>query len=80
MRHKQLSRNVPAGDDDGLLSVPGRVVSHDLGVGGDILWGQLGRLVRLSVDPAQRLHFLLGGEVKKCGFYLTLMMLHENLV
>lgn len=28
----------PAGDDDGLLPIPGGVVSHDLGVGGDILW------------------------------------------
>lgn len=28
----------PAGDDDGLLPVPGGVVSHDLGMGGDILW------------------------------------------
>lgn len=52
----------PAGDDDGLLPVPGRVVSHDLGVRGDVLRGQLGRLVWLSVDPAQRLHFLEKGQ------------------
>lgn len=51
---------IPAGDDDGLLSIPGRVVGHDLGVSGDVLRGQLGRLVGLRVDPAEGLHFLQG--------------------
>ena len=29
---------IPAGDDHSFLSVPGRVVGHDLGVRGDVLW------------------------------------------
>lgn len=37
-RHQKLPCPSPAGDDDGLLPIPGGVVSHDLGVGGDILW------------------------------------------
>ena len=49
---------LPAGDDDRLLSVPGRVVCHDLGVGGDVLRGQLRQLVRLGVYPPQGLHLL----------------------
>jgi len=28
----------PAGDDDSFLPIPGGVVSHDFGMGGDILW------------------------------------------
>lgn len=27
-------------------------------MGGHVLWGQLGRLIRLGVDPAEGLHFL----------------------
>lgn len=45
----------PAGDDDRLLAVPGGVVGHDAGMGAHVLWGQLGQLVRLGVDPAQGL-------------------------
>lgn len=37
-RAQEASCLSPAGDDDGLLPVPGGVVSHDLGMGGDILW------------------------------------------
>jgi len=39
-------------DNHSLLPVPGRVVSHDLGVGADVLGCQLGQLVGLSVDPS----------------------------
>lgn len=52
-------QHLPAGNNDGLFSIPRGVVSHDLGVGGDVLWGQLGRLIWLRVDPAEGLHFLL---------------------
>ncbi len=44
--------NLPAGDDDSLLSVPGGVVGHHLGMCGDILWRQLRQLVGLGVDPS----------------------------
>ncbi len=49
---------LPAGEDDGLLSIPGLIVSHDLGMQGDIMGRELGQFVGLSVDPAQRLHVL----------------------
>lgn len=55
---QSVMEHVPASDDDGLLAVPRRVVSHDLCMGGDVLWGQLGRLIRLGMDPAEGLHFL----------------------
>lgn len=48
----------PAGDDDGFLPIPGGVVSHDLGMGGDILRRELRGLVWLGVNPPQGLHFL----------------------
>lgn len=48
----------PASDDNSLVSIPHRIVSHDLGVGCDILWRQLRELVRLRVNPTKRLQFL----------------------
>lgn len=48
----------PAGDDDSLLPIPRGVVSHDLGMGGDVLWRELRGLVWLGVNPPQRFHFL----------------------
>jgi len=50
--------NRPAGDDDGFLAVPDRIVRHHLGVGRDVLRRQLRQLVGLRVNPAQRLHLL----------------------
>ena len=47
-------------DDNGLLSVPRRIVSHDLGVGGDVLRGELRQLIGLCVHPTEWLH-VLGG-------------------
>lgn len=41
----------PAGDDDSLLPIPGGVVSHDLGMGGDILRRELRGLIWLGVNP-----------------------------
>ena len=49
---------LPASNNNRLLSVPARIVNHHLGVGRDILRGQLRQLVRLGVDPAQWLHLL----------------------
>ena len=46
----------PARDDDGFFSVPGRVVSHDASMGGDVLRGELRQFVGLRVNPAERLH------------------------
>lgn len=54
----------PAGDDDGLLPIPGGVVSHNLGMGGDILRRELRGLVWLGVNPPQRFHFLTKREMK----------------
>ena len=51
----------PARDDDGFLSIPGGVLSHDSGVGGDILWRELRELIGLCVDPAKWLHVLRVG-------------------
>ena len=48
----------PAGEYDGLLSVPALVVSHDLGMQRDIMRRELGQLIGLGVDPAQWLHVL----------------------
>jgi hypothetical protein len=58
----KLSFSPPAMDDDGLLSVPAHVLSHHLGVHGHVVGRQLGKLVRLGVDPAQWLHLLEWGE------------------
>ena len=52
------SHNVPAGENDGLLSIPGLIVSHDPGMQSDIVRGELGQLVWLGVDPPQWLHLL----------------------
>ena len=49
---------LPAGEDDGLLPIPGLVVSHDLGMQSDVMWGELGQLIGLRVYPAQWLHVL----------------------
>ena len=52
------ARGETARDDDCFLTVPAWIVSHDLGMCSDILRGELGQLVGLSVDPAQRFHVL----------------------
>ena len=44
--------------DDGPFAVPRGVVGHDFGVGGDVLGRELGQLVGLGVEPAQRFHLL----------------------
>lgn len=49
---------VPAGNNDGLLAIPGWVISHDFSMCGDILGRQLRRFIRLGVDPTKWLHFL----------------------
>ena len=59
--HTQSHTHTPACDNDGLLSIPGRVISHDFGVGGDVLGRELRELVGLRVHPAQRLHVLARG-------------------
>ena len=51
----------PARDDHGFLSIPGGVLSHDSGVGGDILWRELRELIGLCMDPAKWLHVLRVG-------------------
>jgi len=56
--YRTPSMNRPAGDDDGFLAVPDRIVRHHLGVGRDVLRRQLRQLVGLRVNPAQRLHLL----------------------
>lgn len=49
---------VPACNNDGLLSIPGWIISHDFSMCGDILGRQLRRFIGLSVDPTKGLHFL----------------------
>ena len=56
--HTHIIHQSPARDDDGFLPVPVGVISHDLGVEGDILRGELRELIRLRVDPTQGLHIL----------------------
>ena len=51
----------PARDDNGFLSIPGGVLGHDSGVGGDILRRELGELIGLCMDPAKWLHVLRVG-------------------
>ena len=50
----------PACEDDGLLPIPGGIVSHYFGVEGDVVRRELWQLIGLGVDPAQRLHVLVG--------------------
>ena len=40
---KVAALDEPAGDDDGLLSIPGAVLGHHVGVGADILGGNRGQ-------------------------------------
>ena len=49
-----------ARDGDGLLPVPAGVGSHDLGLRGNVLWGELRQFVGLRVHPPQWLHVLWG--------------------
>ena len=49
-------------DDNGPLSIPGGIVSHDLGMGGHILRGELRQLIGLCMHPTKRLHVLKGAE------------------
>lgn len=58
---------LPAGENDGLLPVPGLVVSHDFGMQCHIMWGQLRQLVGLGVDPSQWLHVLVKWESQQCS-------------
>lgn len=49
---------LPAGDDNCFLSIPDRIIRHNLRMGSDILRRQLRLFVRLCVNPSQGLHFL----------------------
>lgn len=49
---------VPASNNDGLLAIPGWIISHDFSMCGDILGRQLRRFIGLGVDPTKWLHFL----------------------
>lgn len=54
----EKKRYLPAGNGNGFLSVPRRVVGHYLGMSGDVLRRQLWQLIRLRVNPPKRLHLL----------------------
>lgn len=57
-RERAGARSEATSDDNGLLSIPRGIVCHDLGMGGDILWGELGQLIWLCVHPTKWLHIL----------------------